>query len=312
VNPHDVGFYPNLHEQVGYQAAEFMRSGIALPSNYTDSLDTKPTIQATFRDVYNAVAPINTDQARLEMVNFYAYLHGVVEPEVAKVLDALDEHDLTEHTIVFRFSDHGEQAMSHGMVEKMFTGYEETIHVPLIVSNPVLFPEPARTEAFWSHVDLLPTLAALAEASMQTATDGEPIGTDMTPVLADPGIEPNDNVVFSFDDSYGAAAPDTSVGGQLAPYIAGNIPSHIRLLRERSWKYAVYFTPDGSAIQYEMYNLDDDAGELTNLAWTPTTGEIDAERQRLHRTLTSELESKGCLPDGFDWPGTSGPSSASS
>ena len=46
--------------------------------------------------------------------------------------------------------------------EKTYSAYEEMIHIPLVVSNPLLYPEPRETQASTPHLDLLPTLAELA------------------------------------------------------------------------------------------------------------------------------------------------------
>ena len=89
-----------------------------------------------------------------------------------------------------RCSDHGEMGLSHGgLRQKAFNAYEETINVPIVVSNPVLFGEPAETGALASLVDLLPTIATLAGADV----DGAGLrGSDLSPVLArhaEPGRE---------------------------------------------------------------------------------------------------------------------------
>ena len=64
-----------------------------------------------------------------------------------------------------RCSDHGEMGLSHGgLRQKMFNAYEETIRVPLVFSNPLLFPRARETDALASLVDVLPTMLALAGA----------------------------------------------------------------------------------------------------------------------------------------------------
>ena len=56
--------------------------------------------------------------------------------------------------------------MSHGgLRQKMFNAYEESIRVPLVISNPVLFPEPRESDALVSLVDLVPTLLGLTGAA---------------------------------------------------------------------------------------------------------------------------------------------------
>src|SRR5690606_40824053 len=59
---------------------------------------------------------------------------------------------------------HGEMGLSHGgLRQKSFNVYEETINVPLVIANPVLFPQPVTTNALASLIDLMPTLATLAD-----------------------------------------------------------------------------------------------------------------------------------------------------
>src|SRR5439155_1620414 len=65
-------------------------------------------------------------------------------------------------TLVIRTADHGEMGLAHGgLRQKNFNVYEETTRVPLVYSNPRLFPRPRRSSALVSHVDFLPTLATL-------------------------------------------------------------------------------------------------------------------------------------------------------
>ena len=62
--------------------------------------------------------------------------------------------------MIVRFSDHGELGLSHGgLRQKMFNAYEESIRVPLIVSNPLLFPEPTTSDAPVPLVDVVPDAA---------------------------------------------------------------------------------------------------------------------------------------------------------
>ena len=86
---------------------------------------------------------------QLDYVNFYAHLHRVVDAKIGRLLRALgdpgDPGSLRSRTVIVRSADHGEMGLSHGgLRQKMFNAYEETIHVPLVVSNPVLFPRAGR------------------------------------------------------------------------------------------------------------------------------------------------------------------------
>jgi choline-sulfatase len=168
VNPHDIGVYPgswmkpSAWVQAGYRREDFAHLGIKLPDNYADDLSTKPKIQRRARDAYNKFAPLNGAQAREDYVNFYAYLHTVVDKHIMTVLDTLEETGLANDTIILRIADHGEGGLAHGMREKAYTVYEEMIHIPLIVHNPRLYPEPLETTASYDHLNLLPTILDLA------------------------------------------------------------------------------------------------------------------------------------------------------
>ncbi len=142
VNPHDIGFFPDGWQDGGYRREDFAGLGINLPPNFADDLATKPKIQREARAAFDKSAPLRDLDAQRDYVNFYAYLHKVVDRRIMTILDALDAHGLTERTIVFRLADHGELGLSHGMREKSYSAYEEIIHIPLVVSNPLLFPEP--------------------------------------------------------------------------------------------------------------------------------------------------------------------------
>ena len=176
VNPHDVLGYPASYERGGYAAEEFRDLGVELPPSFDEDLRGKPSVHTLMQMGMTAyLGPLRDRQAQLDYVNFYAYLHRVIDEKIGRVLGALGDADdpesLRSRTVVVRISDHGEMGLSHGgLRQKAFNAYEETIRVPIVVSNPALFPEPAETDAFAGLIDVMPTLAALAGAYVERAT----------------------------------------------------------------------------------------------------------------------------------------------
>jgi hypothetical protein len=83
-----------------------------------------------------------------------------------------------------------------------------------------------------------------------------------------------------------------------------NFPgSHIRGLREGDWAYGVYFGLDGSGLDFELYNVKSDPGQLDNLLYQrPVSGELKKEWLRLHQLLTARCVGASNLPDSFTWP----------
>ncbi|MBB4841168.1 arylsulfatase A-like enzyme [Sphingomonas kyeonggiensis] len=111
----------------------------------------------------------------VQFLQFYAWLHSVVDQHINAVLDALEQSGQADNTIVVFLTDHGEYAAAHGMmIEKWYTAYQEALHVPVVVQFPkggrdlgqdVVAPEPAQYDGLTSHIDILPTILGLAGVS---------------------------------------------------------------------------------------------------------------------------------------------------
>ncbi len=315
VNPHDVLAYPGtgqayvqidgkqvpLYQAGGYNYDAFKDLPIDLPPTVNESLDTKPKVQAEFRKLSNVGnGPITEEdtETQLGYCRFYAYLNTVVDREIMRVLDALDETGRTPDTMIFRISDHGDMAMSHGRQrQKMFNVYQETLNVPLVISNPLLFPHPQSTDSLASLIDIMPTLATIA--GVPHPGDWIFKGKDLTPIIQNPKASVQNFVHFTYEDLYF--------------YVPG--ANHIRCITETEWKYAVYYDVyDGTQPEYELYDLSADPLERVNLAYPSVFDSlppkeqqrVQAERQRLHSKLTLAMDSLGTTPDMIVWPKHSG------
>ena len=95
----------------------------------------------------------------------------MVDAEVGKLTDFLVESELLERTVVLIMSDHGEAFGEHGMVDHVWTVYDEMIHVPLIIRYPRSFRE-GRNSNLVDTVDLFPTLCELAGIAPPATVQG--------------------------------------------------------------------------------------------------------------------------------------------
>ncbi|MBK8049954.1 MAG: sulfatase-like hydrolase/transferase [Anaerolineales bacterium] len=310
VNPHDLLSFPKSWDSqsetdptcFNYRddAPGCFNLGIELPPTRKENLITnyKPTAQAQTLAMVGAGLGI-LDPARNEpekYVNFYGFLQKHVDAQIGAVLDALDGNPgLADKTMIFRIADHGELGLSHGgLRQKMFNCYEEMLNVPLIVSNPVLFPNPVETDALASLIDLMPTLATVAQVPNPGAWTFR--GVDLMPVIQDasdhpanPTVTVQESVLFTFDDeSVGTPGGQTTV----------KQPNHIRAVRTDRYKYAVYFDPYGvEDPQYELYDLQTDPTELHNMADPENTAYYDATKVgEMHTLLSERLIAVGLLP----------------
>ncbi|MES1240921.1 MAG: sulfatase-like hydrolase/transferase [Acidobacteriota bacterium] len=295
VNPHDVLAFPKLYQAAGYEDSAFQGLPIDRPPTWDEDLSRKPQSQPQFRILANAgngkIGPDDTD-LQLGYCRFYAYLCKHVDQQILEVLDALEKSPHHDDTVVVRISDHGDMAMSHGLQrQKMFNMYEETLHIPFVISNPNLFKDSrgSQTDSLVSLIDLLPTIANLAGVPDLDRWVFK--GKDLTPILSNPRAEVQNHIHFTYEDLY-FFVPSAN---------------HMRVIVEKRWKYAVYYDVyTDSPFEYEMYDLavPVDRREVVNLGHpdTPVTPEVAAERERLHQKLIHVMETLGTFPHEIEWP----------
>jgi arylsulfatase A-like enzyme len=287
VNPHDVLFYPGARDaevptyvEAGYLPEDGWFDGdIGLPPTWDENLWTKPKAQRRFVRRMTALGRPETREERLGYLNFYGNLMKLVDGYLVEILEKLEETGQLNSTVVVRTSDHGEMGLAHTMQQKNFNFYEETLRVPMVYSNPELFPAPRTSEELVSHVDLLPTLAALVEAP-KAAQSPDWAGVDYSKhVLRKRKDKTQQRIVFTFDDWQGGQANKQS-------YVPP--PNRIVSVRERRWKLAKYYDPAGEKkAQWEMYDLKKDPYERRNLAHRPKRMTPQQRRQfnRLRKQL---------------------------
>jgi arylsulfatase A-like enzyme len=293
VNPHDVLGYPASHLRGGYASEEFRGLGVPLPPTLGENLREKPAVQALSKlGMDNYLGALSSRQAQQDYVDFYAYLHRVVDEKIGRLLTALgpadDPQSLRSRTTIIRTSDHGEMGLSHGgLRQKIFNAYEETIRVPLVVSSPLLFPKAQRSDALVSLLDILPTLLGLAGANAEPERFD---GHDLGPLLRGERPSVRDAVLFTYDDHQAGTALQEA-GGQ---------PNRIRCVRDARWKYAVYLDPTRRAApEYEMYDLAGDPNETRNLldrhSGRPRSPSHETERRRMAVRLAELCTDSGTL-----------------
>lgn len=191
-----------------------------------------------------------------EYLRAYHRLTEVIDAELGRLLDALERTGLAENTLVVFTSDHGEACAGHQLVMKL-SPYEEAASVPLIARLPGRLPagKVCRTHVA-SGVDLLPTLCDFAGAP--TLTDVP--GVSLRPILENPDQEGRDFAVIHVD-------PDPKRPDVFA-----------RVVRTPDFKYMIFSVGEPAEA---LYNLNDDPGEMRNLAKEPS-----AQKQLVrHRQL---------------------------
>lgn len=133
-------------------------------------------------------SPLNADwldaqgggarDAKTLQAAYYAMIK-LIDDQLGRLLDLLEETGQRENTIIIFMSDHGETLGDHGLIQKGCRFYEGLVRVPLIWSWPGHFPTGVRSDALVELTDIAPTLMELA---------GQPVpghmqGKSLLPIL---------------------------------------------------------------------------------------------------------------------------------
>lgn len=158
---------------------------IPLPDYEPGELEDKPPFQnIDHRGAYGGEAGLpfhemSGEDHRLVRAAYWA-MCDLIDEQVGRMLDALEETGQLEDTLVIFMSDHGEMLGDHGIYLKGPYFYEPAIRVPLVVSWPGIVPANRRSEALVELVDLAPTLLEAAGLSPHPGMQGRSLWPMLT------------------------------------------------------------------------------------------------------------------------------------
>ena len=204
------------------------------------------------------------------MKGMYRLITGV-DRQVGRIVQALNEFDLADNTVIIMTADNGLMAGEHGLTG-IWLMYEQSIRLPLIVYDP---RQPASRaggtiDEFALNVDIAPTILDLAGESPAPGMQG----SSLVPLWK------NDAIPWRKDFYYEHHFRPTWV-----PTDHGNIPSS-EGVRTKDWKYVRYFAEE--PVYEQLFDLQSDPLETNNLA---DKQEFEQRKQSL-RSRMLELRGK--------------------
>ena len=235
---------------------------IALPT--LSDADRTRTPEAAYRSALKEQDAM-TDGQRREAIQAYWASTTFMDAQVGHVLDALDRLDLADSTIVVFVSDHGYHLADHGLWQKMSL-FERSARVPLIIAAPSAKVRGGSARALAELVDLYPTLADLAGLKPTTPLDG----VSLAPMLQDPAASVKNAAFTQVRDGYA--------------------------IRTDRWRYIEWQEGQRGS---QLYDMDTDPGETTNLADAAPHAEMVKElRARIaaYRAAVSGRPVAGAAP----------------
>ena len=240
--------------------------------NYGVAPKDKPALQRLFEGLPElgpeSVTPDQTIRDRLEM------LLGV-DDSVGQLLQVLEDRGELDNTVVVFTSDHGYFYGEHGLNAERRLAYEETARIPIVVRYPSLVEAGSTPEPFVLAIDLAPTMLELGGVTPNDAIQGR----SLLPVFSGDASSWRTSLLIEHHSD-----PFSYIGsGQLRR--ATNMGYHA--VRTERYKYIRYTDLEG---MNELYDLETDPYELTNLIDAPEAQETLAEMQN---ELAALLEQTG-------------------
>ena len=165
-----------------------------------------------------------------------------------RLLDALDDMDIGDETIVVFSSDHGDMHGSHGVYKKQWP-WNEALRVPFVLRYPGVVPASARVEAPLNVIDVMPTLLGLAGLPIPDTVEG----VDLSPVLTGEDEDAPESVLimnpcpFSIGDTRGHDQYPTYKGMRL----------EYRGVVTRQYTYVCTHRPAVAAVRQRRRSLPD-------------------------------------------------------
>ncbi len=173
---------------------------------------------------------------RLRTLNAYDAEIANADRAIGRILEDLTAQGELDNTVFVVTADHGESLGEHGELTHAIFIYDATVKVPLIIRYPPLLPNATLYEGPARHIDLYPTLLAMAGGKADKVQ-----GVNLLPALT--GQEPPPQLP-QYSESMLA-----EVGFGMAPLFG---------VREDGFKWI-------RAPRPEVYNLLQDPKELDNL-----------------------------------------------
>ncbi len=161
---------------------------------------------------------------------------------------------LDHNTVVIFTSDHGSLLGDHGLFGKWLM-YENSIKVPLIIFDPRITSKVAsgRRDEIALGIDLAPTMLSLAGIAAPAAMQGR----DLMPIVRRESTKWRSE--FYYEHTYNTNPPRAPI-------------AKCEGIRNMRWKYTRY--PDSEPLFEQLFDLDADPLEQTNLAGDPEQAEL--------------------------------------
>ncbi|WP_411958484.1 sulfatase family protein [Paracoccus homiensis] len=202
-----------------------------------------------------------TEQALQDLTRIYFGMISAVDHQIGRILDTLEQQGELDNTIIVFTSDHGEWLGDHGLLLKGPMLYDGLLRVPCMICGPgvaagQVLDDPVGT------IDILATLADLAGITVAPSH-----GRSWRGLWE--GRETREFALSEYEVDACRSAVDMD----------------LMTVRSRRYRMSV----DMRTMTGEMYDLQDDPDEMTNLFDDPTHRDLREDHLRMIRTRPDDM-----------------------
>jgi len=237
-----------------------------VPESISDPMDNSPYVKSNGR--LNNPEYRDPEKLKYMISNYYGLL-SEVDDWVGVILDTLEELGLDDNTLIIFTSDHGEMLGAHGMREKNVF-YEESAHIPLLISSPGDVQAGTTVDGYVSLVDLFPTILDYLKVPKK-----ESDGKSLRGLIEGTDTEHGQYVVTEWNTS-------------------GDDDPNYMIVKD-GWKLLIPYSVTSTVIN-AMYDLNTDPFEMNNLLGNnPDRAEYQDEAEDLRASLVAWLEKNNSI-----------------
>lgn len=232
-SPHDPRTAPAEFAE-RYKAEE-----ITLPPNFMPE-HPFDNGEMTVRDELLASVPRSADETKQHIADYYAMVTHM-DDRIGKLLQALQDTNQLDNTILVFTSDHGLALGQHGLMGKQNL-YEHSIHIPLLMAGPGI-PQGKRIDALASQMDIFPTLCKLAGVKIPDTVQGQ----SLVPLMTGERSLVHDSVFAVYKDLQ-------------------------RMVHDGEWKLIRYYRPEEhnyGTDRIQLFHIKEDPWETNDLSEDP-------------------------------------------
>ncbi len=209
----------------------------------------------------------------------YCGMLRLIDDQIKRFFDYLDEKGLRDNTILLVLSDHGDFVGEYGLVRKGPELPEVLTRVPFMAVGPGIAQSAEPHPAFISLVDVMPTLCEAAGADIPAGVQGRsllPLLTgqpypkaEFRSAYAEHGFA---GLHYTADDPYDPREDGIMAAVGFDELNGWSQSGTLRMVRKEDWKLIIDMQGAG-----QLYHLSEDPVELVNLYDHPEHAAVQQE-----------------------------------